>query len=576
MDSPWKFEQYTPSSACEISPSRPLDANQFASESAEVVRLTELLAALPYDPETWLNRGNCLRLLGYPELGLGDTYKARLLVEAGLLDADTDTDTETPSTLGDQVRQAYRKKTHALHTTDPAWIKWAAAVSTPELLAQRANEMLKRLELQIWTELMEGLMAANCCVDYGRMSREAVEKFPEDEVFPSEVANADAWYAQRKDILQPQVDSGEMAESQMASTILNGGVYPVAYPFMTEDLLTRNEEVFQGIVEDFERASTNSTVVRSTIRNTTGDDGEESTEDDCIGVVATREIATGEAILIDRMSAGTVGVDADPSGCPTCCASPVEDFRSACCNVLYCSQVCADVALETFHVPICGKDFEYLYTAARKATATTDFSLDALLLMRVVALSLAENLGHPLQSQAMVRLTPAYGFREPNLIIFNFADHIQTPISILQTLGINIFTNPLYDTWVLHTMRCRLQNNKHGQTLGDWPGTSISGLYSMLNHSCSPNVDWRHDSASSEVTLFATRDCTTGEDLCISYIGPAGNALPVAERRKKLMGWFGMPCRCAKCTREAPVAHDEVVDHAAAATGELTLEEPKE
>ncbi|KAH6717318.1 hypothetical protein BKA61DRAFT_547131 [Leptodontidium sp. MPI-SDFR-AT-0119] len=544
MDSPWKTDQYTPSSACEISPPLALDPEQFASESSEVIRLTQLIAALPYDPELWLTRGNCLRLLGYPELGLGDAYKARLLVEAGLL--------ETPSILGDEVRKAFRKKTYELHTTDPAWMRWADSVSTPELLAGKVEEMLKRLELQIWTELMEGLMAANCCSDYGRLSREAVEKFPDDEFFPSEVLNSDAWYAQREEILTARVDSGDMAEAQKATTLLNGGVYPVPYPFMGEGFLIRDEAVFKGIEEDFKRVSTNCMVVRSTIRNTVGENGDEATtEDDCIGAIATRDIVSGETVLIDSMSAGSVGVDADPGGCPTCCACPVSNFWNTCCSVLYCSQVCADVAIATFHNPICGKDFEYLYTAARKATVTTDFSLDALLLMRIIALSLAEDVEHPLMSQVMVRLTPAYGFKEPNLIIFNFADHIQTPISILQTFSINIFTNPLYDTWVLHTMKCRLQNNKHGQTLGDWPGTSISGLYSMLNHSCSPNVDWRHDSASSEVTMFATRDCKEGEDLCISYIGSVGNEMPVVERRRKLMGWFGMPCRCEKCMEEA-------------------------
>ena len=184
---------------------------QFASESSEVIRLTTLLQTLPYDPETWLNRGNCLRLLGFPELALGDVYKARLLVEAGLL--------ETPSVLGNEVRKAFRKKTYELHTTDPAWMRWADAVSTPELLAQRVKEMLKRLELQIWTEMMEGLMAANCCGDYSRMSREAVAKFPDDEIFPSEVSNSDAWYAQREAILKARVESGDMNESQMTSTL---------------------------------------------------------------------------------------------------------------------------------------------------------------------------------------------------------------------------------------------------------------------------------------------------------------------------------------------------------------------
>lgn len=438
---------------------------------------------------------------------------------------------------------------YELHTSNPAW---ASAVATPELLNQRVTEMLKRLELQIWTELMEGLMAANCCGDYVRISREAVEKFPEDTFFPSEVLNADAWYVQRETILKGRVERGEMNQDQMMNTLLNGGVYPTPYPFMKEDFLVRDEEVFKGIEKDFERVSTNCMVVRSTIRNTPARVGEEATtEDDCIGAIATRNIAIGETVLIDSMSFGSAGVDADPKGCPTCCATPVQNFWNTCCSVLYCSQACADMAFSTFHAPICGKDFSYLYTAAQKAIVTTDFSLDALLLLKVLALSLEENADHPLKSTLLVRLTPAYNFKEPKLIIFNFEDHIQKPITILQTLDIDIFTTPQYDTWVLHTIKCRLQNNKHGQTLDDWPGTAISGLYSMLNHSCGPNVDWRHDTGSSDVTMFATRDCQEGEELCISYIGPKGNEMSVTDRRFKLMGWFGMDCRCGRCIEEA-------------------------
>lgn len=66
-------------------------------------------------------------------------------------------------------------------------------------------------------------------------------------------------------------------------------------------------------------------------------------------------------------------------------------------------------------------------------------------------------------------------------------------------------------------------------------------------------MDWRHDGASCSVTMFTTRDCKKGEELCISYIGAGdkGNGMKVGDRRKKLMGWFGMDCRCVKCATEA-------------------------
>lgn len=60
---------------------------------------------------------------------------------------------------------------------------WAVAVATPELFLARVGVVLLQLEVQVWSELMEGLIAANTCVDYLALSREAVERWLEDGVF---------------------------------------------------------------------------------------------------------------------------------------------------------------------------------------------------------------------------------------------------------------------------------------------------------------------------------------------------------------------------------------------------------
>jgi hypothetical protein len=144
--------------------------------------------------------------LGYPELGLGDAYKARLLVEAAL--------EKRSSTLGTKVFQGFAKKIYDQHMNNPAWAQWKAQVSTSALLQARTTDMLKRIEAHIWTELMEGLIGCNCCNDYLRMSLAAAEKFPRDDVYPSDVKNAVSWYQQRVTILQAQVDEGDMTHVQ--------------------------------------------------------------------------------------------------------------------------------------------------------------------------------------------------------------------------------------------------------------------------------------------------------------------------------------------------------------------------
>jgi SET domain-containing protein len=118
-----------------------------------------------------------------------------------------------------------------------------------------------------------------------------------------------------------------------------------------------------------------------------------------------------------------------------------------------------------------------------------------------------------------------------------------------RTNRLAVYSEASYDTWVIHSIRLRLQNNKHGNTLDGLFGTAINPLYSMINHSCSPNVDWRHDDHSSTVTLFAESEIEEGEELFISYIGKALD-MGRAERQKRLLPWFGMPCRCKRCEEE--------------------------
>jgi len=431
-----------------------------------------------------------------------------------------------------------------LHMTDPAWEQWKSAIASPGLLKSRVIDILKKLEVQVWTELMEGLIAANACHDYIQMSREAVARFPSDDIFPSELMNAEAWFMQRKDILRAQHDSGEMSASLMHSTLYNGGVFPVAYPWMAEDLIIREDACFKRVQKEFELESTNCVVSRSTIRNVF-ETKESLSQGDVFGVFATKKIDLTESILIDRTTAGVLS---SLERCATCCNNILNTITNVCCNVGYCSEVCAQTAIQTFHPPLCGRDVRFLYDAAKSAKHSTDIPIDSLLLLRVLALAIHENNTFPLKTSLLARLTPAYNIDQ--LIIFNFPDHIITPIRILQELGIDVFANAAYDTWVIHTMRCRLQNNKHGQTLDELHGTAVNPLYSMFNHSCSPNIDWEHEGNTSTLRLFATRSIAEGEELFISYINPID--MEWAERQKALVAWLGMDCECERCKKERP------------------------
>jgi hypothetical protein len=331
---------------------------------------------------------------------------------------------------------------------------------------------------------------------------------------------------------------------------------------MEEDMVSRDEVLVRGIQREFEQASMNCVVQRSMIQSR-GDDGEVG-EIDVLGVVAKHDIKTDDTVLLDRTVSA---VTTSGERCPSCCGPIEGDFTNACCLVKSCSTLCAATALESFHPAVCGRDFSFLHAEAKTAVQTSDLSIDSLLLLRAIAMTLQTPAVHPLRTSLLARLTPTYNMDQ--LIIFSYASHISTPHLILTTLGIDPFANASYDTWVLHTMRCRLQNNKHGQIFEGLLGTAVNPLYSMFNHSCAPNVEWEHVGETSTVRVFALRDIKAGEECCFSYIRPL--QMGWAERQGKLRAWLGGECGCVRCVAEH-LERDEVAEPEDGATTKDSLE----
>ena len=102
-----------------------------------------------------------------------------------------------------------------------------------------------------------------------------------------------------------------------------------------------------------------------------------------------------------------------------------------------------------------------------------------------------------------------------------------------------------------------VQYREHTAT-GTVMTTNIDATYSgnimrFINHSCSPNlaiVAVRSDSIVPRLCLFATRDISTGEELCFSYYGSSG-----AEVNREALQLGKQPCYCesADCVRFLPL-----------------------
>ena len=124
----------------------------------------------------------------------------------------------------------------------------------------------------------------------------------------------------------------------------------------------------------------------------------------------------------------------------------------------------------------------------------------------------------PLNVPIVNQLVDSYSGME--ITVFNIRTEIVDCFKFLQGLGVDIFADQRFDTWVLHTVTAMLVNNTHAGDDRRADGLlAVHSLFSFLNHSCIPNVYWelRNDQVNTRV-IKAQRDIRQGEELYVSYI----------------------------------------------------------
>jgi hypothetical protein len=170
---------------------------------------------------------------------------------------------------------------------------------------------------------------------------------------------------------------------------------------------------------------------------------------------------------------------------------------------------------------------------------------------------------------------------------FNLAANIKVPFDILESLGVDIFQRPEFDTWIIQIILRKLLVNavpwdprrlgevsdrlatdrnkklyapdvqfermEKGEPLMDID-PSLQNLYlfpglSMFNHSCagSHNADWGYDKlVPNRVIVWATRNIAQGEEIRVRY---RNHAIKSQRRATRL---FGGPCKCPRCRKDPP------------------------
>ncbi|KAI9768745.1 MAG: hypothetical protein M1840_004740 [Geoglossum simile] len=481
------------------------------------------IADAPYNPENWRERAHALFDIGYPELAIGDAYKASLLVDAGL---------DYGSSFGEAVRLQFGMS--LWYRDSSSWDNQ----HSPSILIDRLLRFTQELTYDV---IIHSLALLQADTDSVQVCQEALSKFPTNTFFSRcQKAGKDRLSSRRR-----KFNESGIPQSGVDFTLRFGRALMKPYPWIPAEYLQRSQLLLDGLSENLKTFGPKCEIRSSTVKpSPLLKIGSVEATPGNLGMFATKTIPMGGRVFLDMTPVGVTNKHT-PGICGNCCGVlPTRPLSAQCCKtVVFCSPTCHRLALTHYHPALCGKDFSWL-DAHAEGDPTNIPDMRPALFLRLFAMCIHQGTAHPLQLPIIARLMPAYTTDYPSS--WSMHGNIVAPIQILQAFGIDVFTDLRYDTWVLQTMWWRAKNNFCGDLGSARPIVSINPFYSFVNHSCEPNVYW--NSKNSTVDLKAIRRIRKGEEILTSYL--SHNRMTKAERAVQLNQWLGK-CGCARCLRES-------------------------
>ena len=493
---------------------------------------TQAIACSPYSASLWIDRGKCLLKLQYPELAVGDAYKATLLTKIF-----RDGKSKIATHVGVEMAR----------DLDLTWL-FDSDGSCLELLMSYSKEIHDRshdLERRAHTLLTQALLCTHSFA-------EAFEIFENNlgtqkigsQVDVLKTTIIKAWGTQTELWHADGMEEHDIAKDEKAGT-----VYVRRYPWMSARLSARSSHVLLHANASIRRNSGATCFVgKSKVRGA---------EKDVLGMFAQIRLPAGMRFLTDTTS--ICAVENPAKACSTCCKKISGRYLVKfipCCRMSFCSQSCQNRA-EAYHKVQCGQDLELYRKARARPLVSTEKVTEDRTLLRVLATVLGENASHPLRSVVLGALTASYDREDAER--FSLATDIIRPLDILRRLGVDVFANAAYDTWVIMTILARVRNNSRESHDNGRHLIAINPLFSFFNHSCDPNVvdDTDGNNTSSTLTMKTMRGVEANSELFISYLHEDSLDLPRAERNGLLRQWIGRDCGCTRCLSEMAIEVEE-------------------
>ena len=266
-----------------------------------------------------------------------------------------------------------------------------------------------------------------------------------------------------------------------------GLVHHEQYPFISRKHMTRTEEAIGVAQKVFKMVSSNC-ALRPRIFSQ-----DFPSEVEHFGVYATADEKPTSPLFQDKTIFGASDVVSSVAltlgrsqVCESCCGSlPTDSERSkaSCCSAVYCSEQCLTAALSFYHQAICGQNNDWLFEGI-KETSINSQEINGPLWLRVLSTCVQGDC-HPLDHPLITRLIPLYAAGGPRR--WTLHHNIIRPNQI-QQLGVGIFQDIRYDTWVLQQVGIRLITNHNCRRTQDGRIlNAMNHLSSFFYHSCEPN-----------------------------------------------------------------------------------------
>ena len=542
--------------------------------------LTDELIRNPYSIKAHLDRSKCYESLNYPDLAVGDAYKALLLIDE-LLDEEFEYHEDVLEALENE--HAHSLPNDVAIEAELQKLRLHSSHIRFETIQYKFNTYAP----DVYRVLARNLAGCRCLKSAYDYCLQGLDKYHDDEELEATRARI---FEDYKTTTEPNNKTWDETQFDWRNLPDQGSVRRVLYPWNQHEPDRYSEAILSSLSLEMAKIAPKCSVEAVNLSVLTENErpGVPKSVTKQLGIFAKENIEPGELILTETSVLTANNRLLDPL-CDACSRElpPLSEtlYRcDECEDIVFCSAECKQLALSKYHPAICGKELEAVGKDPDGKNAAA--SLYFLLLGRAFALAETQS-RHPLDldevkflwGDFVQQVNPETGTEDPMSqkmssseggLPFSFQYNVLAPLNFLEKMDIDIFAGvDKYDTWIFNVLYAKFRGVASGRMnhrTGKPEVCAVHSMWCLANHSCAPNVRWEW---GGEIKFWARdeEEMVKWEDTDGKGAGPGRRKagieqgeeilnhycdieLDVQARREWAAGALGGLCQCERCRWE--------------------------